>query len=48
MYIIISAVHFLNIFLIKKKILSHASAKMKTKMFKGFRFRTFSGCFQVT
>ena len=30
------------------KILSHASVKKKTKRLKGFRFRTFSGCFQVT
>ena len=30
------------------KILSHASAKKKTKTFKGFKICTFTGRFQVT
>ena len=29
-------------------ILAHASAKQKTKMFEGFKLRSFIGCFQAT
>ena len=30
------------------EVLSHASVKKKTQRFKGFKFRTFNGRFQVT
>ena len=37
--------HLLSILM---KLLSHVSAKKKTKRLKGFKFRTFIGRFQVT
>ena len=40
--------HLLSVLCVSVKILSHASAKKKTKRLKDFKFRTFIGGFQVT
>ena len=40
--------HLFSVLCVLMKILSHASARNKTKRQKGFRFPTVIGCFQVT
>ena len=40
--------HLLLMLCVLMKILSHASAKTKTKRLKGFKFRTFNCRFEVT